>query len=271
MSDFTKEERVIIDKLLEYKQDNKVQELECFKLLRKSLKTEWITWEIEERKSIQIAVLSSIDDAKSKYFEMIDFLYFIERLIREKYIVCLPISISETGKNEVEGTKMRNAIYDEEKYDKDDLQNKVTRRWLEDDNGSSYRVAIYPIILYVDVIDLIEKFEKTIIYPLPSLSELREREFLSADEFRLKDSNKKHNDQMKHAWCAIIVSAIGVIFSVLVQLFTNTNYSNDLKAIKEAIHKDKSEMLQRDSEFDCDSLQMSKRSNQKNDSLGYIQ
>lgn len=275
MSSFTDEEKVIIGKLLEYKQDNKMQELECFNLLRKSLETEWITWEKEARKSIQIAVSSSTDEAKSKYVEMIDFLHFIERLVREQYVVCLPISVSEKCINEVEGATMRNAIYDETKYDKDDLQNKVAWGWLEADNGSLYRVEIYPITFYIDVIDLIEKFEKTIIYPLPSLTKLSERKFYSPDDFRLKqqldDNQKKHDDQMKRAWCAILLPAIVALLSLFIQIFTNTNYSNDLKAIKEAIHKDKSEMLQRDIEFDCDSLQMSNRSNQKNDSLGYIQ
>lgn len=294
MSGFTEEQREIVDKLLKYKKENNIKELECFKLLRKNLDTIAIIWEVGKRKSVTIYSRKDDVTAKDKFFAILDFFYFVEKLEREGYIACPNISQSDEENINSENKGNYHGIYDRDRYTIIDwLSNRIEIFRKEGDKGFS-DFPMYKEITYVDIVNLFERYEHSLIYPLDTLNQLKERDYLPDADYRLKlelednrikhreqledskkklqtqlgDSAKKHNLQMYLAWIAIAVPAIISIGTTTFNTYQAIDYRTEIDSLRTAIKQSKIEIPASIAVSHLDTLQVNEINNENNSIKG---
>ena len=86
MRELTTNEKQIIHTLLYYKESGKIEELQVMRLLRRNLNCMAIGWELNPKPVVSIYYKDGYDKTNldRDYFELCDFLYFIDELVENK-------------------------------------------------------------------------------------------------------------------------------------------------------------------------------------------
>ncbi len=273
MSGFTDKQKQIMDELLDFKEKNDIQGLQCIRLLRRHASFLALKCDSEPRESVTVYTLNGDDGAKNKYYDAFDFLYFIERLLREGYIECQ--TVSKNHSNNLERDDKTIMIYDRESYKyypkEEALFRKDIEFWLIDDKGNEYSVDYNKEITYTETVGLFKKYEKCIVFPLDTLQELKRNDYLTTEEYRYEQQIEKQNQQIKvqngHLGIAKWAFIISTCFSVVSLCFTLLNCkgtSTDLNSIREAIQQSKIEIPASIAVSHLDTLQVNEINSENN-------
>src|SRR5574344_1842033 len=98
-------EKDFINKILKFKAEKNMEELQSAKLLREQLNCVALKWTLAPEKSLSIYY--SQKAGNSAFYSIVDYLYFIKELEENQYITLLPHSNLEQSKER--------ALYDKEK------------------------------------------------------------------------------------------------------------------------------------------------------------
>ena len=226
MRRLTKNEQKIVEKIVHLKQAAKLEELQVVRLLRKELECFALRWTLEPKKTLffyscQEKSMEDInwDSLRKHYFQVADFLYFIEELEEEHLIKMQTLSFEV--KNDEERT-----LYDRSRFK---YNPSMDTFWGE--NGDIF--YLIPIKaehkVYIDFVNYLEKNENKVIYPLPSLEDFVTNDYKSIEqrnfEKQIEENERHHRTQMKanEVWqakqisktnCSLIFAALAFISSV---------------------------------------------------------
>lgn len=207
MREFTDKEKELIEKLISFKQTARLIELQAARLLRKDLQCFALSWTKEPYKNIILYSNKDTQDGKpdwdalnKSYFQVADFLYFIEELEQNGFIK-LQI-LAHDNKNDQENAQ--GILYDKELYEYDSKHNSFKSKNNNLCNGITKE--LFPNCIngyskiHVDISDQLERYADKIIYPLPILEDLYEHDYKSIEqrnfEKQLLLENRNHREQM---------------------------------------------------------------------------
>lgn len=177
MHDLITKEKQIIDKLLLYKENGKIEELQVMRLLRKHLNRLAIIWSVNPKPVLSIYYKEDMspNEIEKDYFELCDFFYFIDSLVQEGYVaVQHTISRQETDLR---------LLYDRELYDYSKDKNIFFNK--QDHNQRPFIIAPTQISNhYLDFVEKIEQYANCFVYPLPSLKEFKNNDYMSTNQYR---------------------------------------------------------------------------------------
>ncbi|WP_305156617.1 hypothetical protein [uncultured Muribaculum sp.] len=111
---FTQKENRIIKQLVEYKQTGNLRQLQVAPLLRKNLSFLALRWEVQPIPQVFVYTLGdgtkkTIEEAtRNNYFEILDFVFFLQELEERKFIKFLSLPNSNVEKERI--------LYDRDKY-----------------------------------------------------------------------------------------------------------------------------------------------------------
>lgn len=268
MRQITENEKQLLEKLVQLKQSARLEELQVATLLRKELNCFALRWNIEPNKTLVFYstrnnVSKDIDwDALRKsYFQVADFLYFVEELEKENFIKIQTLSFELKNDNE-------RMLYDRGKYKYDD---KNDRFWFENDDIIALCSVNAQRKVFIDFVEYLERYANKVVYPLPLLEDFVKNKYKTIEqrnfEKQLEENNNHHIEQIERSdshhkeqmdanneWqekqinktnCSLFISAMAVLFSVIVPILVNKCASpakiedSQLKEIKEAIIQSK--------------------------------
>lgn len=216
MRQLTDNEQRIVEKIVQLKQSTRLEELQVARLLRKELGCFALRWTLEPKKTLvfyscQDESTTDIDwdSLRKHYFQVADFLYFIEELEQEHFIKTQTLSF------EVKTDEER-ALYDRCKF----KYNASMDAFWGKKGTISYLVSINAEQkVYIDFVSYLEKYANKIIYPLPLLEDFVANDYKSIEqrhfEKQIEENERHHKEQMKNgrksfyaALCAVAVSAV---------------------------------------------------------------
>lgn len=196
MRQLTDNEQRIVEKIVQLKQTARLEELQVARLLRKELECFALRWILKPKKTMFLYSCKdeSITDInkeslRKSYFQVADFLYFIEELEQEHFIK------TQTLAFEIKTDKER-VLYDRSRY----KYNASNDSFGEEDGSKSYLVSIdVEHLIYIDFVDYLEKYANKIIYPLPLLEDfvadyksIEQRHF----EKQIEENDRHHKEQI---------------------------------------------------------------------------
>lgn len=259
---FTEKENRIIKQLVEYKLAGNLRELQVVPLLRKNLSCLAVKWEIQPIPQVFVYTISdgkkkTIEEAtRNNYFEILDFVFFLQELEESKFIKFLSLPNRKEEKERI--------LYDREKYRYERDKNQFIDKKLTDSSGilslfgdfqyqlfrcgkgSEYASTIDRQIIPNSFAYDLDNMVCNLIYPLPIAEEyvregyytLEDRRFIVQKKLNAstllttnealrvsKDSYKTSANSYKVAACALIVS---ILFGLL-------QCCNDTKIEKEQV------------------------------------
>lgn len=235
MRQLTCNEQQLVKKLIQLKQNARLEELQVARLLRKELECFALRWTLEPQKAILFYSLQGTsiadinwNDLRKNYFKIADFLYFIEELEQEHLIRIQTLSFNlQTDEERV--------LYDREKYK---YKPSGDTFWGEG-SDITYLVPINAEHkVYVDFVDYLEKYANKVIYPLPLLDDLVTNNYTSIEQRNFEKQINRTNYSIAIAVLALITSAI---IPFLVDRCTPPTKmdSKQLKKIEQAIINNK--------------------------------
>lgn len=244
MRELTIDEKKIVEILLKYKKEDKIEELQSAKLLRNKLSCMAIIWSVES-KYLKIYYNTDDDNFKTSFFEICDYLSFIEELEKNHLIKIFPL-IEKNNKNQ---DNHERRLYDKTKFTYyKDKPNKLIPLQKDDDffyaNDKSFIACIYQAFqkIYIDIIDLLEKYGTGVIYPLPLLEDYVQHDFKTIEQRnfekeldnanenndkqikqiksnhkgQIRQMNLHHGEQIKKTNCSLKLASIAIIVSAVV-------------------------------------------------------
>lgn len=243
MREFTPKEKEFLKKIVEFKENSNLQELQLMRLLRKQLETLAIRWELVPKCSIQIYAQfknptdEQWKDIQKKYFEIADYIYLIEELFEYKLIKLQEVSFENPIQENYR------VLYDRDKYliKGDSIIEK------SNDNNCLYALSdIGKHKVNVTFARDLEKYANSIIYPLPLLHDLINHDFKDLERIQLEENRTNNRKTLINTYrslrqtrCSIIISAFAVIVSAFSTIFntccSNNITTNDAKEIVSAI------------------------------------
>lgn len=226
MRKFTPKEKEFLKKIVEFKGNSNLQELQLMRLLRKQLETLAISWELEPKCSIQIYAQfknptdEQWRDIQKKYFEIADYIYLIEELFEYKLIKLQEVSFeNHTQEN-------YRVLYDRDKYrvEGDSIFEK------SNENNCLYSLGdIHKHKVNVTFARDLEKYANSIIYPLPLLNDYIKNDFRSIEE-------RRYDEQLCRTNLSIIVAALAIIIPLVFEKCCSDNVTTyDAQEIATAI------------------------------------
>lgn len=226
MRKFTPKEKEFLKKIVEFKGNSNLQELQLMRLLRKQLETLAISWELEHKCSIQIYAQfknptdEQWRDIQKKYFEIADYIYLIEELFEYKLIKLQEVSFeNHTQEN-------YRVLYDRDKYrvEGDSIFEK------SNENNCLYALGdIHKHKVNVTFARDLEKYANSIIYPLPLLNDFIKNDFRSIEE-------RRYDEQLCRTNLSIIVAALAIIIPLVFEKCCSDNVTTyDAQEIATAI------------------------------------
>lgn len=201
MRELTTNEKQIISTLLCNKESGKIEELQVMRLLRENLKSMAIGWELNPKPVVSIYYNDDSDKSKidRDYFELCDFIYFIDELVENKYVA---IQHSSTlNDNE------KRLLYNKELYNYSKELNTFCYR---NDESQKVFVASPKLITnkYLDFAQKLELYANGIVYPLPLLKDFYDNEFLSVEQRRYKK-------QFRQTRRSVVIAALSTLSGAL--------------------------------------------------------
>ncbi|MGL5786403.1 MAG: hypothetical protein ACRCX4_06285 [Bacteroidales bacterium] len=229
----------IIQKILDFKMSNNLEELQIARLLRKELSCFAIKWTTTPTK--EFVIYDKDKDDKNKdimshfqtFFEILDFLYFIQKLEKDGFVNILPIY----SDNESETP---NILFDREKYKYNvdhpiklpDGLNLGEDYFYTEHGGVKYLTPIKnKQKINIDIIDLFDNYATKIIYPLPKLEEYLKNKFQTIEEVRYNEQLKRTDKSIRIATISGVIAAISV-FVTTCTLFKESSNQLKLDAIQ---------------------------------------
>ena len=203
MRELTTNEKQIIRTLLCYKESGKIEELQVMRLLRRNLNCMAIGWELNPKPVVSIYYKDGYDKTNldRDYFELCDFLYFIDELVENKY-VAIQYS-SSLNKNEVR------LLYNKDLY----IYSKELGTFCyKNECGKKVFVASPKVITnnYLNFAQKLEMYANVIIYPLPLLKDFHDNKFLSVEQ-------RRYEKQYRQTWLAIVIAALSSLLGALLE------------------------------------------------------
>lgn len=211
MRQLTDNEQRLVEKLIEFKQHAKLDELQVARLLRKELECFALRWTSIPKKTLYFysyedtsMVDADWDRLRKNYFQVADFLYFIEELEKEHLIMIQTLSF------EIKTDEER-VLYDREKYKYSPLNDTF---WGVEGN-ISYLVQInLEHKVYVDFVGYLEKYANKVIYPLPLLEDFVKNNYKSIEQRNFEREIKMTN-------CSLKISVFALIISIIIPFLVN--------------------------------------------------
>ena len=203
MRELTTNEKLIIRTLLCYKESGTIEELQVMRLLRRNLNCMAIGWELNPKPVVSIYYKDGYDKTKldRDYFELCDFLYFIDELVENKY-VAIQYS-SSINENEVR------LLYNKDLY----MYSKELGTFCyKNEYGKKVFVARPKVITnnYLNFAQKLEMYANVIIYPLPLLKDFHDNKFLSVEQ-------RRYEKQYRQTWLAIVIAALSSLLGALLE------------------------------------------------------
>ena len=205
MRELTTNEKQIIRTLLCYKESGKIEELQVMRLLRRNLNCMAIGWELNPKPVVSIYYKDGYDKTNldRDYFELCDFLYFIDELVENKY-VAIQYS-SSINENEVR------LLYNKDLY----IYSKELGTFCyKNECGKNVFVASPKVITNNDL-NLAQKLEldaNAIIYPLPLLKDFQDNKYLSVEQ-------RRYEKQYRQTWVAVGIAAFFSLLGALLEKY----------------------------------------------------
>lgn len=201
MRELTTNEKQIISTLLCNKESGKIEELQVMRLLRENLKSMAIGWELNPKPVVSIYYNDDSDKSKidRDYFELCDFIYFIDELVENKYVA---IQHSSTLNDNEKRLLYNKDLY---KYSKE-----LNTFCYRNDESQKVFVASPKLITnkYLDFAQKLELYANGIVYPLPLLKDFYDNEFLSVEQRRYKK-------QFRQTRRSVVIAALSTLSGAL--------------------------------------------------------
>ncbi len=242
MRELTSEEKSIVKRLVDWKKASNLEKLCTTSLLQDNLDCFAIRWNLGTTKTVSIYVekkdKENTDLLNKQYFKICDFLYFMDELYENHYIILQTISLSKDREK-----PLYQALYDRTKYQYE-LPEGISVKgnfdcFFEKSNKEKRLYAIDHLKqeAYTDCVDLLDKYYDKIIYPLPLLEDLVKHEYTSIEE-------RYFNEQMCWTRLSVFIASISVILTAFFGGFnTDTSINeNQFKRLEQAIKKCKSDV-----------------------------
>jgi hypothetical protein len=231
-------EKEFINKILKFKAEKNMEELQSAKLLREQLNCVALKWTIAPEKSLSLYY--SQKAGNSAFYNIIDYLYFVKELEENQYITLLPHSNLKRDQERALYDKEKIGYSDSDKLDKDSLMTLLNsyneEHFFYQKNGN----AMFPIPrkekFYIDIVDMLEKYATVIIYPLPLLNEYKDNRYKSLEE---KYFNKQLNRAKIANAIAILAVLITSIFGLIQSCSSTSLDANQLNRIITSIENNK--------------------------------
>ena len=244
---FSTEERKCMEELSANKKAGNLLELQISHLLRPKLTGIALKWSIEP-KFIKIyfptaCINRFTNEIMKSYYDIVDFIYFIEEL--EKYNLIKIQNISFSDRRLVES----NCLYDNTTY-KYERSNDVFKYL---DGGTIGLMHINNKEVDNEFVLELEKYANAYVFPLPALDDFITYGFKDFDQ-RVFDENKETNDKvlrynrkailqteksLKQTSCSIKISFVSLLLAIIAVVVPHTCSNKDMKNIESAILQNK--------------------------------
>lgn len=193
MRQLTEAERLLTEKIIQLKQAARLEELQVARLLRKELECFALRWVLEPKKTLLFYSTQNNTDwnaLRKKYFQVADFLYFIEELEQDRFVKIQTLSF------EVKTDEER-VLYDRGKY----------RYKSSDDTFWGIKGDMQYLVpvnaehkVYIDFVSYLERYANKVIYPLPLLEDFVVNNYKSIEqrnfEKQIEENERHHQEQL---------------------------------------------------------------------------
>lgn len=241
MRDFTAKERLFLEKINTYKTENKYDKLHFRNLLAEYIPAYVLLWNGYNKKTDQMVLYGKKDRSHLHidHILLADLTLFIYEL---QELGLISIRTNKTSKLFV--------AYDLNCYSSkgplETLSDVQTKEGCEINKDNGYEHYISRVDIELQVLELC----KSVIYPLPLLSDLIKNNFQSISE-------RRYRKQISLTILSVAVASLGVLLSAFIgfkQLKTETHFDNDdLTRIEHAIVGPKRVIVEGEQET-CDTL-----------------
>lgn len=212
MRDFTDEEKDIIKLLVKTKKACDLRELQFARILRKRLDCLGIKWEISNKSKLTIYTQHAKSNNGKEiliksFFDICDFLYFIEELLEYKYIEIQNVEVADSCKS-------FSVLYDKDNWNYDEAQEKfISKNSEKIIDGLSFDWEDVFLdqdkqILFNDIVKKLARYSTAIIYPLP----------VAVDYVKHRCKSIPRRQRLMDVWIGVIgvvAAAAAVIVSAL--------------------------------------------------------
>ena len=192
MRNISKFERNIVKHLVEARQNNKYDQMQFAYILRKFVAYDYICWEKKEMKSYITTFLHGCKkDSQEIFFKIVDIIGLFEDLKAKGYILMAKTNLAEYK-------------YPRYHFDKNKIKEDVSLGLLRMEGNGVFIPVEQPgdekNTYYGEIIDTIENYLDSIIYPLQSLVDYKKRCY-------------KTVEQRRHI-CTIVISVLAIITAI---------------------------------------------------------
>lgn len=226
MRELTPKEQELLRQIVTLKKEGKLSYLQAGKFLKKELSCFALKWQTKPNVQLTIYVAPEEDAAKSEvhksYFDVSDFVYFIKELHINNFIELQTLQSKNMEENIDDDSMM---LYDRDIYeynkDTDEFWTKETETEFMGKKCKMKALAYIKnkSVVYLDIVQNLNKYANAIIYPLPRLIDYVEHDFKTIEQRRFEK-------QTRLTWISILVAlAIGILSPFISHYISNRNES----------------------------------------------
>lgn len=226
MRELTPKEQELLRQIVTLKKEGKLSYLQAGKFLKKELSCFALKWQTKPNVQLTIYVAPEEDAAKSEvhksYFDVSDFVYFIKELHINNFIELQTLQSKNKEENIDDDSMM---LYDRDIYeynkDTDEFWTKETETEFMGKKCKMKALAYIKnkSVVYLDIVQNLNKYANAIIYPLPRLIDYVEHDFKTIEQ-------RRFDKQTRLTWISILVAlAIGILSPFISHYISNRNES----------------------------------------------
>lgn len=224
---FTDRENVIMQELVQYKEKGDLQNLQVARLLRTKLEFLALKWSVTPYPDVNVYSVSDGDDNKALrlYFDIADFIFFIQELNNKGFIKLLSIPSKKNEKTRI--------LFDREKYIYVDDKDQFHEKGLDEENGILSLLKDFKLNLfgkhndveYVNPLIMqsvpnsfaydLENIVYQIIYPMPIMVEYVANGFKTIEDKRFEENFRLALRANKLSYWTIGISSLALIASAV--------------------------------------------------------
>lgn len=245
MRELTPKEKELLKQIVSLKKEGKLSYLQAGKFLKRELSCFALKWQTKPNVQITIYVKPdqdvSKDEVPKSYFDISDFVYFIKELHLNNFI---ELQTLQSKKKEEECDDDSMMLYDRDIYD----YNKDTDEFWTKEKETEFMGKKCTMkglayiknksIVYLDIVQNLNKYANAIIYPLPRLIDYVEHNFKTIEQRRFEK-------QKCLTWISILVAVvIGILSPWISHRLSNEAYQNTPKVVVDSLQEVKPEILE---------------------------
>ena len=224
MRELTPKEQELLRQIVTLKKEGKLSYLQAGKFLKRELSCFALKWQTKPNVQLTIYVAPEEDAAKSEvhksYFDVSDFVYFIKELHINNFIELQTLQSKNKDENIDDDSMM---LYDRDIYeynkDTDEFWTKETEFMGKKCKMKALAYIKNKSVVYLDIVQNLNKYANVIIYPLPRLIDYVEHDFKTIEQRRFEK-------QTRLTWISILVAlAIGILSPFISHYISNRNES----------------------------------------------